>query len=338
MRLFDRVLNKKLAEEAAASVPDGSIVTVKLANGSVTEDKIAEFSVTTEKIADASVTTEKIEPNAVTSEKLSTGAVTNDKLAAEVHGRFSAYNLLDNSDFRNPVNQRGATSYAVNDYTIDRWRLWNAAHTVTIGTEGITVAGGNLVQYILASVFKAGVTYTFAAKDSNGNLYVGTGSTDTPIELSPISGFAYTESRDSYSFSLGPGHTWVWAALYEGEYTADTLPEYTPKGYGAELSECQRYYLHSEPNKWSIAYITKANYFIFTIPTPVSMRIDPSIISSNSFKIYNTSWYNVAVESFTIRKQAGYVVVVGHVDNLSGSFTEGMSYLIDNLPHLSADL
>ena len=33
-----------------------------------------------------------------------------------------------------------------------------------------------------------------------------------------------------------------WAALYEGEYTAETLPEYQPKGYGAELAECQRYY------------------------------------------------------------------------------------------------
>lgn len=33
-----------------------------------------------------------------------------------------------------------------------------------------------------------------------------------------------------------------WAALYEGAYTADTLPPYVPKGYAAELAECQRYY------------------------------------------------------------------------------------------------
>ena len=30
-------------------------------------------------------------------------------------------NLLDNSDFRNPVNQRGQTSYNSVGYTIDRW-------------------------------------------------------------------------------------------------------------------------------------------------------------------------------------------------------------------------
>lgn len=34
----------------------------------------------------------------------------------------------------------------------------------------------------------------------------------------------------------------AWAALYEGAYTADTLPPYQPKGYAVELAECQRYY------------------------------------------------------------------------------------------------
>ena len=29
-----------------------------------------------------------------------------------------------------------------------------------------------------------------------------------------------------------------WAALYEGEYTANTLPPYVPKGYAAELAAC----------------------------------------------------------------------------------------------------
>ena len=34
----------------------------------------------------------------------------------------------------------------------------------------------------------------------------------------------------------------LWAALYEGAYTADTLPAYVYKGYAAELAECQRYF------------------------------------------------------------------------------------------------
>ena len=36
----------------------------------------------------------------------------------------AAHNLLDNSWFVNPVNQRGQTSYTSgNEYTIDRWRI-----------------------------------------------------------------------------------------------------------------------------------------------------------------------------------------------------------------------
>lgn len=33
-----------------------------------------------------------------------------------------------------------------------------------------------------------------------------------------------------------------WIALYEGSYTADTLPPYVPKGYASEFAECRRYY------------------------------------------------------------------------------------------------
>ena len=46
---------------------------------------------------------------------------------------------------------------------------------------------------------------------------------------------------DYYAVGINSGN-YLWAALYEGEYTAETLPEYQPKGYGAELAECQRYF------------------------------------------------------------------------------------------------
>ena len=46
--------------------------------------------------------------------------------AAKLGGKAPEYylqprNLLDNSDFRNPVNQKGQTSYTEVGYTIDRW-------------------------------------------------------------------------------------------------------------------------------------------------------------------------------------------------------------------------
>lgn len=219
---------------------------------------------------------------------ITAGAVTMNSLAPEVQRRFFAVNLLDNSDFRNPVNQRRDASYSGSKYTIDRWRLWNSGHTATIDSNGLTVTGGNLVQYIMSSVFKDGVKYTYAAKDSSGNLYVGIGDANTPIALGGISGFEFDESRNSYNFSLGPNHTWVWAALYEGEYTADTLPEYIPKGYGAELAECQRYYqrfgkLGSSTNI-AVGRKMSNESVSASLNLPVPMRMNPNAtITSGSY-------------------------------------------------------
>ena len=46
-----------------------------------------------------------------------------------------ARNLLDNSDFTNPVNQRGQASYTMSangGYTIDRWMVGSSETTVTL--------------------------------------------------------------------------------------------------------------------------------------------------------------------------------------------------------------
>ena len=67
---------------------------------------------------------------------------------------------------------------------------------------------------------------------------------------SGINVFSFTASETAdvltrfafFGTSAGDSIEVEWAALYEGEYTVETLPEYQPKGYGAELLECQRYY------------------------------------------------------------------------------------------------
>jgi hypothetical protein len=73
------------------------------------------------------------------------------KLVEYLGTKFSNPNLLINPDFK--VNQRGATSYEKQGYSVDRWKIWNV--TVTPSTNGgITVkndkytATGTLVQYL----------------------------------------------------------------------------------------------------------------------------------------------------------------------------------------------
>ena len=151
----------------------------------------------------------------------------------------AAHNLLDNSDFRNPVNQRGKTSYSGSfNYSVDRWIIstvsgTKAANITSSGLEVTNSEGGSvyLLQRITKGTIKSEKQYTMACQFADGTISTSNGYID-------ISHTAY----DAINFVLPSGTIIAWAALYEGSYTADTIPAYQPKGYAAELAECQRYY------------------------------------------------------------------------------------------------
>lgn len=176
-------------------------------------------------------------------------------------------NLLDNSDFRNPVNQRGASSYTGNVYTIDRWALWwddTTNGTLTINDDGITVTKWLFQNLENVDPDKE---YTFAVSTANG-LHVVSGkpsesATDGVISLI-VNGYVQVNVNN-------PGKMY-WAALYEGSYTADTLPTYVPKGYGAELAECRRYYRRNE-----FLNCAKTNGNYFSVSKSIEMRAVPTV-------------------------------------------------------------
>ena len=188
-------------------------------------------------------------------------------------------NLLDNSDFRNPVNQRGQSSYTEHwGHTIDRWYLSSGDSsgsikaTVTLTDGGLKFTPSSeaaariaLVQRLPQNVLRAGVDYTFVAKKSDGDYLFGGIEDDTA----------------SYGFwqvvlFIDTEVTLEWAALYEGSYTAETLPEYQPKGYAVELAECQRYF------RWlKIGGAVNGNYIGYRIPLSPAMRTNPSTTGIN---------------------------------------------------------
>lgn len=152
-------------------------------------------------------------------------------------------NLLDNSDFRNPVNQRGQGSYSGATYTIDRWRTWGSSDVVTLNSNGITISADALWQYLKETTPESGKTYTAAVKLADGTISVASGvlqSTGYSFGNEHFS-VGIDENNKSLYFGL-KGGSYVWAALYIGEFTADTLPPYQSRGYAAELVECMRYY------------------------------------------------------------------------------------------------
>lgn len=205
--------------------------------------------------------------------------------SAKLGGKAPEYyinpkNLLDNSDFRNPVNQRGIYSTGDGGYIIDRWYFSNSNFTgnvtITQSVNGITItndAGADrvaIIQKIIDKNYYDG-KYTAVAKTTDGLA------------------FSYAEVEDAengicrVAFWFFSGTTVVWAALYEGSYTAETLPPYVPKGYAAELAECQRYFYKMKSYwKWVSAGICETSTKAFIpIVLPREMRIVPTVYITN---------------------------------------------------------
>lgn len=169
-----------------------------------------------------------------------TGALNADDARKNLGIRECKRNLLDNSDFTNPVNQRGASSYT-GTYGIDRWRTWNNG-IMSITEEGLVMSDGtdSLFQYFQIGTLK-NTNHTLAVKKSDGTieLYIRNPHDDYGWSEK---GLGLGVDMNVHVVGLPPNNTYEWAALYEGSYTAETLPPYVSKGYAAELAECKRYY------------------------------------------------------------------------------------------------
>lgn len=174
------------------------------------------------------------------------------------------HNLLDNSDFRNPVNQKGFVSgtSGQNDYTIDRWILQYDT-SLYLESDCIAVSRYWDFKQLMGCRFYAGKTYTFVvdakSEVATGKAYIrlglvnGDGREGRPdINNAGWTKCVYTWTADKdyepgeIQFSIGVNTgseltTKIYyknPAVYEGSYTIDTLPEYQPKGYMVEALNC----------------------------------------------------------------------------------------------------
>ena len=184
------------------------------------------------------------------------------------------YNLLKNSNFANPVNTKGQSSYKGAVEGINDWSCTSGNWMVTVKDGYIEVSDNPdvgststmmLRQYIPVDASLRGKTVTLCAKlkgvDVRLNInnavtgayagkddwYVKVATGTVPADAETI--FVALQSRNMV--------TWCceWVALYEGEYTAETLPEYQPKGYMVEALDCGALTVHETitlpANGWS---------------------------------------------------------------------------------------
>lgn len=203
-------------------------------------------------------------------------------------------NLLDNSNFACPINQRELTVHSGTGYTIDRWKNVTTASTLTIVEGGIEFArtSSSLSAYILQYLNETdhvyfGKTYTFAIGMMDGSIYTAVAVFPTEIstnnkklvEVSIPNGTLSMYSRGkrgSLYVQIRANSTdnplrIAWAAVYEGEYDADTIPSYCPKARAIEEAECERYYTRiGKTKEYSAHNYDVTKYFSKMCQTPTA--------------------------------------------------------------------
>lgn len=219
------------------------------------------------------------------------------------------YNLLDNSDFVHPVAQAGVNgAHGATGYAVDRWMRTSGA-TVSQAADGLKIVSdktswtAGIQQRIEAKRFAD--VMTFAVRGvfpvaCRLFVYIGSGTTNfgtayfqgdaaertLVLKLTKPDGLTGDEVVNVYispdTESTGTAAVVRWAALYEGEYTAETLPPYVPKEYAAELAECLRYYRRiTATNETFAGYCANGvSYCMIPLQT---MRIKPSLVPSGKF-------------------------------------------------------
>ena len=266
-------------------------------------------------------------------------------------------NLLDNSNFMNPVNQRGLTSYTdkANKYTIDRWYTYG---TVTINdrciefTDVSTNGNQNLYQYLPVGTIKPNVTYTMACQFEDGTISLGiTSVTDgnyKAVQVADDGKFrlrigANISGKDQFAICIfgneGGSYRIKWVALYEGEYTRDTLPPYIPKGYAAELLECQRYFINLGNSSFGFGFVSANGTSCgIIIPMPTKMRATPTVTVDNFRIKYRTLQKSVSNFAVTKINSSSILLTVTETFTVDSSGSGAPAIAFSNGMTLSADL
>ena len=258
------------------------------------------------------------------------------------------YNLLDNSDFAHPIAQAGVNgAHGATGYAVDRWMRTSGA-TVSQAADGLKIVSdktswtAGIQQRIEAKRFAD--VMTFAVRGvfpvaCRLYVYIGSGTTNfgtayfqgdaaertLVLKLTKPDGLTGDEVVNVYispdTGSTGTAAVVRWAALYEGEYTAETLPPYVPKGYAAELAECLRYYRKIKADTQTFAgYATSGNAYAF-IPLAQAMRIAPTVTVSGKFYYTLGSAQGTTTETTTVHNTNANRAIVKCAVSVTGVCT-----------------
>ena len=228
---------------------------------------------------------------------------------------FAAYekrNMLDNADFRNPVNQRAESEYSVSrKYTLDRWALYTSCGSVRRNSGYVTLSCTNGAAYMIQPMRLTGlagraVTLSVQLLAGSGKIGVFANSdiysvvsptskavsgggvhSVTAVVPSNASGFlcAYISCATGETLNIAR------AMLEYGDES--TLAQSAPGNYDAELLACIRYAVAiGTPSRFRMTNYS-TTYMDFNVPLPASLRTAPSL-ESGEFQLRTLSMGSVS--------------------------------------------
>lgn len=217
-----------------------------------------------------------------------------EQMSVKKYSQTSNPNLLDNTNFFNPINQRNQTSYSNTDaapkYSIDRWQVLGGTFDVQTRTytsnSTLGIYGNQFRQYIPLENVSIGDTITVSSVVNNTKYVFTTtvpqyGDTvaDAPFLLETTWGGFKMITREAEHAALltmvvnvSQSITVDWIKMEFGNFATP----YVPKGYGAELAECLRYFQRVYAD-WRIYPTLKDMPYRFSQSTLQVMRIKPTI-------------------------------------------------------------
>ena len=194
-------------------------------------------------------------------------------------------NLLDNSDDK--IAQAGYNGAHGNTaYLCDRWSKYLVDGSMTDDGMLLTPSGAGawIIQYKLLTDtgLSEGDTVTLTVR-VNGTVYSGSATlqiksaavdADSMVDTDDIRAAAFIPAGNTDQIAvyivIKQTCTLTWTKLEKGSVATP----YVPKGYGAELAECMRYYQKSEDDLYAVPYGGKS-YIVHEFGVP--MRVAPTV-------------------------------------------------------------
>lgn len=230
------------------------------------------------------------------------------QLASYLGTKFSNPNLLINPDFK--INQRGATSYEQQGYSVDRWKIWNV--TVTPNANGgITVKNdkytdsGNILQY-LENATEGDSTLSCYVTSVSGTVTMVADDNSQVVLKQGLNVVHTSASTKAFIIFLNRGTsiTLKWVKLEQGTVaTSFIAPDLIE-----EYQKCQRYF----------QYIPK----LYCVP----LIYTKSLINASD-KYFQTTNGNLPTEMRTTKPTLAYKIL-GQSDN--STFTGSASFELNS--------